>query len=74
MPSLKVVEQASGAVTDESGPTETDVLVLVGADRGGDPIVKLEAASDDRPDAIEASLSPAQVDELCDGLRRLLGD
>jgi len=74
MPSLKVVEQASGAVTDESGPTETDVLVLVGADRGGDPKVKLEAASDDRPDAIEARLSPEQVEELCDGLRRLLDD
>ncbi len=74
MPSLKAVEQASGAVTAESGTTETDVMVLVGADRNGDPIVKLEAASDNRPNAIEANLSQAQVDELCDGLRELLDD
>ena len=74
MPSLKVVEQTSGAVTDESGTSETDVLVLVGADRAGEPVVKLEAASDERPAAIEANLSHAQVDELCDGLRRLLDD
>lgn len=74
MPSPKAVEQASGAVTDEFGRTETDVLVLVGENRNGEPLLTVETATDEFATGIEATLSRTQLEELRDGLTRLLDE
>jgi hypothetical protein len=70
----KVFEEAEGTALDESGRTDCPVTVTVGEDRDGNAAVKLSVEDDDHKHSVEARLDASQVEDLRDGLTRLLED